>query len=95
MACVCWVFNLRLIGSLVLPFHHCIPVDVLEEFVSHYELRVGETLHRVFHKKTADDVFNNWCVVLLPCNFVLLNFLEELFAVCAIEWWASCNHFIE
>ena len=94
MARVCWVFNLWFIGSLVLPFHHCVPVYVFEEFVPHDELWVGEALCRVFLKETANNVFDDWCVVLFPCNFVLLNSLEEFFTVSAIEWWASCNHFI-
>ena len=94
MARVCWVLNLRFIGSLVLPFHHCVPIDVLEEFVPHYELRVGESLCRVFLKEAANNVFDDWSMVFLPGNFVLLNSLEEFFAVCAVEWWASCNHFI-
>ena len=76
MACVCWVFNLRLIGSLVLPFHHCVPVDVLEEFVPHYELGIGETLLRVFLEEASYDVLDDGSVELFPGKFVLLNFLE-------------------
>ena len=95
MARVCWGFNLRFIGSLVLPFHHCVPIDVLEELVPHYELRVGKPLSRVFLKETGNNVFDNWCVVFLPSDFVLLYSLEEFFAVCAVEWWGSCNHFIQ
>ena len=76
MTCVCRVFNLRFIGRLALPFQHCVPVNVFEEFVPHYELRIGETLLRVFLEEASYDVFDNGSVKLFPCNFVLLNFLE-------------------
>lgn len=95
VARISWVFNLRFIRSLALAFHHCVPVNVLEELVPHDELRVSETLIRVFLEEKADDVLDDRSVKFLPSNFVLLNSPEELFSICAVEGRNSSYHFVQ
>ena len=54
VARVSWVLNLRFVRSLTLTFHHCVPIDLLEEFVTHYEISVAKALFRILHQEATD-----------------------------------------
>ena len=95
MTRVSGVFELRFVRRLALPFHHRVPIDVLEELVFHHELWVGEALSRVFAEESTDEVPDGWRVELLPLDFILLNSLEQLLPVSAIEWWQASYHLVQ